>query len=78
MFGDAALVSGHVRRGRLIVVTCSARSFYCRDMFDEVGIVSGRFRRGLVIVGRVRRVRLSVGRVLRDRISVWTCTTKIS
>jgi len=50
MFGDVGLVSGHVRRGRLIVVTCSAKSCFCRDMFAEVGIVSGRFRRGMVSV----------------------------
>jgi len=37
-------MSGLVRHRRFIVGTCSARSDYCRDMFVEVGFVSGRVR----------------------------------
>jgi len=44
-------MSGLVRRGRLIVVTCSARSGYCRVVFGEVGLLSGLVRRCPVSVG---------------------------
>jgi len=31
-------MAGRDRRGLVIVGTCSARSAYCRDVFDEVGL----------------------------------------
>jgi len=40
LFGKDGVVSALVRRGRLIVGTCSTRSDNCRYMFDEVGLVS--------------------------------------
>jgi len=54
-------VWGRVRRGRFIVGTCSTMSIFfvgtctplsakCRDAFDEVVLVSGRVRRGLLNV----------------------------
>jgi len=43
-------MSVHVRRCRLIVGTCLAMSSMCRDVFGEVGLVSGRFRRCRVSV----------------------------
>jgi len=61
MFGEVGFVSGlarlgrgllvRVRRSRHSVWTCSAKSGYCRDVFDEVFLVSGRVRRVLLIVG---------------------------
>jgi len=33
------------------VGTCAARSDYCRDVFDEFVLVSGRVRRGRIFVG---------------------------
>jgi len=42
--GEVGFLSGHILRGRLIVVTCSARSGWCRDVIDEVGFVSVRVR----------------------------------
>jgi len=44
--GEIGLLSVHVRIGRLIVGTFPASSGYCRDVFVEVGLVSGRDRRG--------------------------------
>jgi len=57
VFGEVVLVSGHVRRGRLmsgrdrrgrvIVGMCSANSAFCRALISEVLLASGLFRRGL-------------------------------
>jgi len=44
-------VPGHVRRGQVSVGTCSARSGWCRDVFGNVGLVSGLVRQGRVSVG---------------------------
>jgi len=44
-------MTGHVRRGRIIVGKFSAKSAFCRVVFGEVGFVSGLVRRGRVIVG---------------------------
>jgi len=52
VFCEVGLVSVRVRRGRLSVATCRERSAYCRDVFGAVGLVSGRFRRCVVIVGK--------------------------
>jgi len=35
-----------VRRGRVSVGTCSAKSGYCRDVIGDVGLVSGLVRQG--------------------------------
>jgi len=51
VFGEVDLVSGLVRRSRIIVGTFSARSAFCRNVFDEVGFVPVRVRRSRLIVG---------------------------
>jgi len=40
-----------VRRSRLNVGPCSARSVLCREVFGEVGLKSGLVRRSRVFVG---------------------------
>jgi len=42
---------GLLRRGQVIVGTCSAKSGYSRDLFGDVGVVSERVRRSRLIVG---------------------------
>jgi len=44
-------VPGLVRRGRVIVGTCSAKTGYSRDVFGDVGVVSERVRWCRLIVG---------------------------
>jgi len=56
-------MSGLVRQGRVIIGMVSARSDLCLDLFDEVGLVSGRVRRG----------RLGVATCSASWISVGTC-----
>jgi len=61
MFDEVVFVSGRfplgrvlpvrVRRRRHNVGTCPARSGNCRDLLDEVFLVSGRVRSVLVIIG---------------------------
>jgi len=61
MFVEFGFVSGRVRRSRVCAGTFSskspyfgtrsARSCYSRDVFDEVFLVSGRVRKGVVSVG---------------------------
>jgi len=46
------IFAGLVRRGRLLVGTCSAMLGLFRDVFDEVGLVSVHVRRGRVCVGK--------------------------
>jgi len=65
-------VSGRVRRCFLTVETCSARSGYCRDLFDEVGFVSAVFGEIGLVLGHVRRGFLTSRRVRQGRISVGT------
>jgi len=48
MCSTISVVSERVRRCRLSVGTCSKKSCYCRDVFGEYGLVSGRVRLGLV------------------------------
>jgi len=43
-------VAGLVRLGRVSVGTCSSRSGLCRDVFDNVGLVSRHVLRDRVIV----------------------------
>jgi len=60
VFGEVFFVSGRVRRGRfsagrvrrcrVIVGTCSAKSGYSRDVFGDVGVVLERVRRSRHIV----------------------------
>jgi len=61
VFDEVGYVSGHVRRDRLCVGTCSVRLCYCRDLGGEVVLVSGRARRSRLLPGRVRRGLLIVG-----------------
>jgi len=60
-------MSVHVRRCRLIVGTCLAMSGMCRDVFGEVGLVSGRFLRCRFNVGtcsaRSGLCRIEIGEV---------------
>jgi len=57
MTGEVGLVSGRVRRGQdvfrglLRVVTFTAKSAYCRDVFNDVGLMSVRVRRNNLLVG---------------------------
>jgi len=44
VFCEVGLVPGRVRRGRVIVGTCSAKSVYSREVFGDVGVVSERDR----------------------------------
>jgi len=54
-------VSGLVRRSRVSVGTCLARSGCFRDVSGDVVFVSGLFRRSRSIAGTFRRSRLIVG-----------------
>jgi len=49
--GVVGLLSGLLRRGRVSVGMCSVRSAFCRELFGEVWLVSGRVRRGRLIDG---------------------------
>jgi len=70
VFGEVGLLSENVGRCQIIVGTCQARSALCRDVFREVGLVSGLGRRGRVIVGHVfGEVDLESGRVRRGQLS---------
>jgi len=60
VFDEVGFVPVRVRRIRLIVGTCLARSGLCLDVFDEI-FLSGRVLRGLDLSGRVRRGRFIVG-----------------
>jgi len=51
VFGEVVIFSEHVRRSLVIVVTCSARSTYCWDVYDEDGCVPEFVRRGRLSVG---------------------------
>jgi len=44
VFGEVGLVSGLIRRSRVSVGTCSAKSDLGLDVFGEVGLVSGLVR----------------------------------
>jgi len=55
------LMSVLVWQGRINVGTYLARTDLCRDLFVEVGLVSGLVRRRRVVVGRARRGLLSAG-----------------
>jgi len=44
-------MSGLERRGLVSEGTCTPKSALCRDVFDEVVLVSGHVRRGSVFVG---------------------------
>jgi len=66
MSGEVGLVSGRVRRCRVIIGIGSERSDLCRDLFGEVGLVSGLVRRG----------RLNVVTFLVSWIIVGTCTAR--
>jgi len=76
VFFEVDIESGCVQRSRISVGTCSTWFFnvgtysknsgYRWDVFDDVGLISGRVRRGRVCAGRFRRSRLIVG----------TCSTK--
>jgi len=70
-------VSGLVRRGLVFVGICSSRSAYCRGLFGEVFLESGRVRVCRfsvgVFLGKVGDLSL---RVRRGRISVGTCSTR--
>jgi len=44
VIAEVVLLSGRVRRSRLIVGTCPKMSAYCRDVFGDVVLVSGRVR----------------------------------
>jgi len=50
VFGEVGLVSGLVRRGRVNVGSCSAKSAFCQDVYGEVCLESGRVRRRRLIV----------------------------
>jgi len=72
-------VSGRVRRVRISVATCTSKSELCRDVFDEVGFLTGRVPRGRVNVGMISvKVGFVSGLVRRSRVSVGTCTTRFS
>jgi len=45
-------MSGRERRGLVSEGTCSLRSAFCREVFDDFGLVSGHVRRGRVNVGK--------------------------
>jgi len=66
VFGEVGLVTGLVRRGRVIVGMCSARSALCRDLFGEVWLMSRRVRRG----------RLSIRMCSAMLVIVGTCPAK--
>jgi len=55
-------MSGFVRRSRVSVATCSARSGQCRDVFGEVRFLSGHDRRGRLMSRRDRRDLVSMGK----------------
>jgi len=42
MFVEVGIVMGLVRRGRVRAGTCSSKSLYCRDVFGEVVLETGR------------------------------------
>jgi len=50
-FEEVGLVSGLVRRSRVIVGMCSSKLGYCRDLSGEVGFLPGHVRRSRLNVG---------------------------
>jgi len=89
MFSNVGLWSVRVRRGRLSVVTCSAKSGQCRDVFVDVWFVTERVRRSRICVGTYPAglvyfldlfgyVALESGLVQRGRLCVGTCSTRFS
>jgi len=66
-------MSGYVRRCRIYFGPCSARTAQCRDVYDEVFLVSRRVRQSRDVLGNVV---LESGLVRQGQISVGTCSAR--